>query len=201
MLGPVWKWKRSRQSPRAGLPHCDARARAVSRQAQIGDGLLELQRDPHAERGGQLGGLAQRGGGAREVVTSVGGATVAGGVGRDDQGRHAQLGQEGQPAAEVVPVRLAAGAAREQQAALRRPRPRDARRPIRRARPPPPPGGDCRKASSFVSQSSTADQPPGPYAEASDSNGFIRVVTWLMQGFMNRARGRAGSAGASTSRR
>ena len=79
-------------------------------------GLLELERDPNAETAGQLGRLAEHGGGAAVVFCRG----LAREVGRDDQDRDSQLLQDRQPAAEVAPVGLAFVPPREQQTPLPR---------------------------------------------------------------------------------
>ena len=73
----------------------------VSRQSTERRRLLKLERDPHAERRGQLGGFAEARGGPR-VILEPGWCTKSGvtiSVG------NSPAPQEREPAPEVVPVR------------------------------------------------------------------------------------------------
>ena len=111
---------------RPATPHWAIRASVVSRLAQKPRRLLELQGQPDARAAGQLGGLGQRRrrpGRSRRASSSRAKSAATISVGDP------QLLEQGQPAAEVVPVGRALRPAREQQPPLRRP-PRRARRPL-----------------------------------------------------------------------
>ena len=127
----------------------------MSRLAQNSARLLELQRQPDAGRRGQLGGLAQRGGGPRVIVGDAVAVKSAATIRVGTFSSWSKL----EPAAEVVPVRLRSSPRGEQQSPLRGRRDRVEPLPSSRRRASAT-ECDSRNVSSFVSQSSTAVQPP-----------------------------------------